>query len=129
MSDPVAEVSASLEAYLPVLRDALARAAVDLSLGEDQGLAVLAAALDGLEWVAHIMNRPAVFVRSRGGAEEWQGLAQRYLEGLRLLLRAWEHGDHVALGEVLRHEVVPVLDDFGALFAAEVGRPWAEARL
>ncbi len=121
MTDLAADVRDSARTYLPVLRAGLEEAARRLTLGEDDGLELLAAALDGLEWVAHVLANPRLFVGAPAVVAAWQDLGARYLAALRLLLEAWENRDTLALGEILRYELVPVLAEFQVLFVPEVG--------
>lgn len=121
VTDLAADVRDSARTYLPVLRAGLEEAARRLTLGQDDGFHLLAAALDGLEWVGHVLGNVRLFVGAPAVVAAWQDLGARYLAALRLVLEAWENRDGLALGETLRYELVPVLAEFQALLVPEEG--------
>lgn len=121
MTDLATDVRDSAGSYLPMLRARLEEAARRLTLGEDDGLEIVAAALDGLEWVGYVLGNPRLFAEQPAAVAAWRDLAARYLAALRLVLEAWENRDGLALGETLRYELVPVLAEFQALLVSQEG--------
>lgn len=107
--------------YLPILTDGLRNVSRLCQEGrEGEGVNQFLEAIEGLEWLASLMQGISTFNIQRNGIKPsekpFDQLTIEYNEKLIELLSAWENGDFVLISDLIEYELVPLLDEIVAAF-------------